>query len=80
MTHDGAAHCDPLTLPVALDLVEPLGSEALLHARFGEENVVFTTDTQGDIDHLSGVSQVHVQAPLVKLFDAETGQAIGGGA
>ena len=67
-------------LPINLDLVEPLGSEALLHAHFGEDNVVFKADTQGDIHHLSGVGEVHVPAGLVKLFDAETGQALDSGA
>lgn len=64
------------TLPIALDLVEPLGSEALLHAHFGDNNLVFKADTEGDIHHLSGVGEVHVPAHLVKLFDAETGRAL----
>ncbi|SFR14723.1 ABC transporter ATP-binding protein [Poseidonocella sedimentorum] len=63
-------------LPIALDLVEPLGSEALLHARHGESNLVFKAETRGDIHHLSGVGEVHVPAHLVKLFDATTGQAL----
>lgn len=67
-------------LPIALDLVEPLGSEALLHARFGDDNVVFKAETRGDIDHLSGVQQVHVPASLVKIFDADTGNALDLGA
>ncbi|MEM7720258.1 MAG: sn-glycerol-3-phosphate ABC transporter ATP-binding protein UgpC [Pseudomonadota bacterium] len=64
------------SLPISLDLVEPLGSEALLHARFGDENLVFKAETKGDIAHLSGVEAVHVPAPLIKLFDAETGRAL----
>ncbi|MEL6586375.1 MAG: sn-glycerol-3-phosphate ABC transporter ATP-binding protein UgpC [Pseudomonadota bacterium] len=63
-------------LPIALDLVEPLGSEALLHARFGADEMVFKAETQGDISHLHGVSEVHVPANLVKIFDAETGRAL----
>ena len=63
-------------LPIELDLVEPLGSEALLHARFGKDEVVFKAETHGDIAHLQGVSEVHVPAPLVKVFDAETGRAL----
>lgn len=62
--------------PISLDLVEPLGSEALLHARHGEDNLVFKADTNGDIDHLRGVDSVHVPSELVKLFDAETGLAL----
>jgi len=67
-------------LPINLDLVEPLGSEALLHARFGDDNLVFKADTHGDIQHLSGVGEVHVPASLVKVFDAETGRAMSFGA
>lgn len=63
-------------LPIELDLVEPLGSEALLHARFGEDNLVFKTETQGDIAHLTGIGEVHIPASLVKIFDAETGRAL----
>lgn len=63
-------------LPIALDLVEPLGSEALLHARHGDDSLVFKAETQGDINHLSGVGEVHVPSHLVKLFDAETGRAL----
>ncbi len=63
-------------LPISLDLVEPLGSEALLHARYGENDMVFKADTEGDIAHLSGVGEVHVPAHLVKVFDAETGRVL----
>ncbi|MEO0660445.1 MAG: hypothetical protein AAFZ87_02805 [Planctomycetota bacterium] len=68
--------CEAAPLPINLDLVEPLGSEALLHARFGDDNLVFKAETQGDIAHLSGVGAVHVPAHLIKLFDAETGRAL----
>ncbi len=74
------AKCSASALPVDLDLVEPLGSEALLHARHGDDSLVFKTDTEGDIHHLSGVGEVHVPAHLVKLFDAETGRALSLGA
>ena len=67
-------------LPIELDLVEPLGSEALLHARYGDSDMVFKADTEGDIAHLSGVGEVHVPAHLVKIFDAETGRALNLGA
>ncbi len=63
-------------LPINLDLVEPLGSEALLHARHGGDEMVFKAETNGDIAHLRDVDQVHVPASLVKLFDAETGRAM----
>jgi len=63
-------------LPINLDLVEPLGSEALLHTSFEHENLVFKADTNGDIGHLAGVDTVHVPAHLIKLFDAVTGSAL----
>ena len=71
-----SAEAKTTPLPIDLDLVEPLGSEALLHARFGDDNLIFKANTQGDIEHLSRVSEVHIPASLVKLFDAETGLAL----
>ncbi|PIB23116.1 ABC transporter [Amylibacter kogurei] len=67
-------------LPIDLDLVEPLGSEALLHGRHDNVEMVFKADTDGDIAHLSGVNAVHINPDLVKLFDAETGRALNFGA
>ncbi|MEJ6402656.1 ABC transporter ATP-binding protein [Yoonia sp. 2307UL14-13] len=67
---------DTSPLDVALDLVEPLGSEALLHATFADEPFVIKTETLGDIQALSGVDKVHVPGGLVKVFDAATGRAI----
>jgi len=69
---DGAA------VPISLDLVEPLGSEALLHASIGEHSLIVKTETHGDIDHLSGVSQVYAPAKYVSIFDSETGSALTG--
>ena len=68
---------DTTRLPISLDLVEPLGSEALLHGSFGETPIVLKVDTQGDVAHLSGVNEVHVSSSLIHLFDVETGFAIG---
>ena len=68
------------TFPISLDLVEPLGSEALLHARHGDDSLVFKADTNGDIDQLRGVDAVHVPSELVKLFDAKSGLALNLGA
>lgn len=68
------------SLPIDLDLVEPLGSEALLHASHGGDELVFKAETNGDIAHLSGVTAVNVHSHLVKLFDAATGRALNLGA
>ena len=70
------AEANTSPLPIELNLVEPLGSEALLHAHHGQSEMVFKADTNGDIQHLSGVKEVHVQPDLVKLFDATTGLAL----
>ncbi len=71
-----AAGADTSPLPIDLDLVEPLGSEALMHAQRDGVNLVFKADTNGSIEHLSGVGEVHVPASLVKIFDGKTGQAL----
>jgi len=65
-------------IPISLDLVEPLGSEALLHASIGEHPLVIKTETHGDIDHLSGVSEVYAPPHLVSVFDAKSGLALNG--
>lgn len=70
---DGSA-----AIPISLDLVETLGSEALLHATVAGESFVMKAETHGEIDHLQNVSQVYAPANLVKLFDAESGLAITG--
>ena len=63
-------------IPISLDLVETLGSEALLHATVGGEPFIMKTETHGDIDHLQAVTEVHAPAQHIKLFDAQTGLAI----
>ena len=64
------------SIPISLDLVETLGSEALLHATLNETPIIAKTETQGDIDHLWEVTEVHAPVSLIKLFDAQTGLAI----
>jgi multiple sugar transport system ATP-binding protein len=64
-------------VPVELDLIETLGSEALLHTHVGDETFVAKVETHGEIGHLQGVDALHVKPERVKLFDRETGLAIG---
>lgn len=78
VTLDPGKNSSPLS--ITLDLVEPLGSEALLHATFGDTPFILKTDTNGDIGHLSGIDKIHVPADLVKIFDADTGRVIEAGA
>jgi len=71
--------CDGATpIKISLDLVEPLGSEALLHASIGEHSLIIKTETHGDIDHLSSVSEVYAPPNLVSVFNADTGVALTG--
>ncbi len=65
---DGAS-----AIPLDLDLVETLGSEALLHTHVGDTPFVIKTETHGDIDHLYDVDKVYINAEKIKVFDAETG-------
>ena len=65
-------------IPISLNLVEPLGSEALLHASIGENQLIVKAETHGDIEHLNSVTQVFAPPHLVSIFDAETGTALTG--
>lgn len=65
-------------IPISLDLVEPLGSEALLHASVGEHPMVIKAETHGNIDHLSAVKEVYAPVNLVSVFDANSGAALTG--
>ena len=66
------------TIPIALNLVETLGSEALLHASIGEHPLIVKAETKGNLDILSGISKVYAPANLLKVFDAETGSVLNG--
>jgi len=64
-------------LPVEIDLIETLGSEALLHTIIGKTPFVVKAETHGDISHLSGVTQFHLQPDLIKVFDGDTKRVYG---
>ena len=65
------------TVSVELDLVETLGSEALLHTSIGDTPFVIKAETGGDTDHLSSVNAFHVPVERIKVFDHETGRVLG---
>ena len=67
----GAVSCD-------LDLVETLGSEALLHTTVGDEPFVIRTETLGNMASLDAVVGFTAQPDLIKVFDADTGLALSG--
>ncbi|NDR59280.1 ABC transporter ATP-binding protein [Aliiruegeria sabulilitoris] len=64
-------------IPISLDLIETLGSEALLHTHVGDQPFVAKVETHGEIGHLQGVNALHVKPERVKLFDKESGRALG---
>lgn len=65
------------TLPISLDLVETLGSEALLHTSVSDKLFVVKTETRGEVEHLNAVKEIHVPTDLIKVFDGETGVVLG---
>ncbi|MGB3556043.1 MAG: sn-glycerol-3-phosphate ABC transporter ATP-binding protein UgpC, partial [Jannaschia sp.] len=67
----------PGRVPVSLDLIETLGSEALLHATLQGEPFVMKAETQVGLSHLDAVDGFTIEPVLIKVFDKETGAAIG---
>ena len=63
---------------VDVDLVETLGSEALIHATLAGEPFVIRTDTVGHMGVLDGISGFTVKPDLIRVFDAESGKALSG--
>ncbi|MGP6089607.1 ABC transporter ATP-binding protein [Antarctobacter jejuensis] len=73
-----ATEDDPTRVSLDVDLVETLGSEALIHATLQDAPFVIRTDTVGQMDILDGISGFKIEPHLVKVFDGETGQALPG--
>ena len=65
-------------IAIDVDLVETLGSEALIHAQLLGEPFVIRTNTFGRMNALGGISGFTVEPNLVRVFDAQTGQALPG--
>ena len=68
----------PDQVTLELDLVETLGSEALLHATLNGEPFVLKAETHGNASYLNNVTGFTIAPEMLKLFDAKTGQALGG--
>ncbi|MEM7642243.1 MAG: sn-glycerol-3-phosphate ABC transporter ATP-binding protein UgpC [Pseudomonadota bacterium] len=68
----------PNRVAVTLELVETLGSEALLHTSLGEVPIVLKAETRGAVGHLSGVDSFAIEPGMIKVFDTETGRALQG--
>ncbi|QUS37241.1 ABC transporter ATP-binding protein [Falsirhodobacter algicola] len=61
-----------------LDLVETLGSEALLHVTVDGAPFVIRADTLAQQGRLHSVSGFTVPPELIRIFDADTGAALAG--
>ena len=62
-------------IPVELNLVETLGSEALLHTTLMGKPFVVKAETHGRVDHLEKVETLYFKPSMMKVFDHETGEA-----
>jgi multiple sugar transport system ATP-binding protein len=68
---------DTAPLQVTVEIVEPLGDEVVVHARIGEETLVFKQDPH--LPSASGATlEVAVELGNLHLFDAQTEQRLGG--
>ncbi len=67
------------TINVETELVETLGSEALLHTTLAGKPFIIKTETEGYFNMLQEVSAFSVDPAQVKLFDIESGRVIGKG-
>lgn len=65
----------PIT--VELELVETLGSEALLHTMLGDNPFIIKSETEGYFDALQKVSAFSVNPAQIKVFDIDTGRVLG---
>lgn len=63
-------------LPLELDLIEPLGSEALLHTQVNKTPFVAKIETFGEIEHLKSLKSLHIDNDLITVFDADNGDAL----
>ena len=69
---------DEGAVPVDVDLIETLGSEALIHGHLQAEPFVIRTETLGQMDILEGISGFKIAPDLIRVFDAKTGLALPG--
>ena len=60
-------------ISIELDLIETLGSEALLHSTMMGKPFVVKAETHGDISHLENLNAFHFKPDMIKVFDRETG-------
>lgn len=67
---------DASAIPVNVELVETLGSEALLHTHFAGKPFVVKAETHGKLDHLNRIATLYFRQDAITVFDKETGNAM----
>ena len=68
---EGATEID-----VKIDLVETLGSEALLHCKFLGKPFVIKVETHGQITHLDNLDKLYFRQDAITVFDKKTTKAM----
>lgn len=63
---------------VEVDLVETLGSEALVHGMLAGKPFVIKTETLDKLAEMNNISGFTMSPDLVRVFDGETGEALPG--
>lgn len=66
----------PGRIKIELDLVETLGSEALIHATLANKPFVIRAETIGQQGVLNGAEGFTIEPKLIRVFDAQTGVAL----
>lgn len=68
----------PGQISIDVDLVETLGSEALVHAMLNDEPFVIKTESLSKFSELQNISGFTIKPDLIRVFDGETGLALPG--
>ncbi|RKF20006.1 sn-glycerol-3-phosphate ABC transporter ATP-binding protein UgpC [Alginatibacterium sediminis] len=63
-------------VPIEVDLLETLGSEALLHTHVGDAVFVIKAETIDGLEHLHALKEIYFNPSRMTVFDAETGIAL----
>ena len=68
----------PEQVALEVDLIETLGSEALMHATMGGDPFVIKTETQGNLAALNAATGFTIAPEHIRVFDGEDGVALPG--
>ena len=67
---------DSSPISVNIELVETLGSEALLHCHFLGKSFVVKAETHGRVEHLHNIDTLHFRKTAITVFDKQTRKAL----